>query len=351
MFYIHESFRLAQSRPYLHTNFLLDHSYHLAMNSEPRSDVLLERERVTCLLLINTQLMKKAINLYANVLTNQQALQQLPPQNKQSVIELYQNCTRRLHCNLAVLSTVHEKFHSPAGPQPQGNKPQFPVIMSAPPDMPELNQLYTKLQELYPDAVRFLKMKYQQLRKQAQGAASGMNAVSSLGGPMLPMAQTMTPGVQQPSNQQGQASQQPMHSLSQSLGQPPGQSFGQSSQVQAGQGIPSQALQQGQPYQSLQSGLPLGAQSTQTVQTMPMNMSQNSMAGYSPALSHSLQPGMTPSSTGFAKDDYMIPAQTGSGFNPQNMSAYQNMSQEPQLLAMSPQQILQQANTGMDYYN
>ena len=110
------------------------------MNTEPRTGVQLERERVTCLLLINTQLMKKAINLYVNILTNQQALQLLPPQNKQSIIELYQNCTRRLHCNLAVLSTVHEKYHSTVPLLAQPNKPQFPVIMSAEGEIPAVAQ-------------------------------------------------------------------------------------------------------------------------------------------------------------------------------------------------------------------
>lgn len=253
------------------------------MNND-RTGVLLDRERVTCLLLINTQLMKKAINLYVNVLTNQQALQQLLPQNKQQVVELYQNCTRRLHCNLAVLSTLHEKYHSSVQQPAQPNKPQFPVIMSAPPDMPELNQLYTKLQELYPDAVRFLKLKYQQLRKQAQGTP----AASQLG------TNAPTP---------------------------------------------------------LQNAAPMP-------QSMPMVM-QQTPTNYSPAPSHALPPVATPaSSTTFpagTKDDFMMPSQQSqfsNGFNPQNMnSGYQNVGQEPQMLAMSPQQILQQANTGMmDFY-
>lgn len=124
----------------------------------------LDRDRVTCLLLINTQLMKKAINLYHNVLINPQTLTRLLPQDKKNVIEQYQNYTRRLHCNLQVLSFIHEKYHmDPASNQNQpSNKISFPFVLSPPPDMPELTQLYNKLQELYPEAIQFLKMKMQQ---------------------------------------------------------------------------------------------------------------------------------------------------------------------------------------------
>ncbi|ODV77484.1 uncharacterized protein CANTADRAFT_27285 [Suhomyces tanzawaensis NRRL Y-17324] len=136
---------------------------------DSRSPLELDRERVTCLLLINTQLMKKAINIYHNILSNQQALQQLPPQAKQSMIESYQNCTRRIHCNLTVLSYIHEKYHTDvAAQQASQNKTTFPIMMSPPQDMPELNQLYTKLQELYPDAFQYLKMKINQMKKQQQ---------------------------------------------------------------------------------------------------------------------------------------------------------------------------------------
>lgn len=139
----------------------------MSMVPGKQSALDLDRERVTCLLLINAQLMKKAVNIYMNILTNQQTMQQIPPQNKQTIMDLYQNCTRRIHCNLSVLSYLHEKYH--ADPKTaQASKTQFPIIMSAPQDMPELGQLYGKLQELYPEALEFLKGKINQMRKQAQ---------------------------------------------------------------------------------------------------------------------------------------------------------------------------------------
>lgn len=130
--------------------------------------LVIDRERVACLLHINAHLMKKSVNIYSNILTNQQSMQQISPQNKQLIVELYQNCTLRLHCNLAVLSYIHEKYHNEPNLSLQ-NRAQFPIIMSAPQDMPELNQLYAKLQELYPEALEFLKMKIQQMRQQTQG--------------------------------------------------------------------------------------------------------------------------------------------------------------------------------------
>lgn len=148
------------------------------MNSANRNkDVLeLDRERVACLLVINTHLFKRAIKIYGNVLTNQTALQQLLPQNKQAILSQYQNYIRTIHCNLAVLSYIHEKYTKEPGQVP-ANKTQFPIIMSAPPDMPELNLLYLKLRELYPEAVQFWKAKINSIRQ--QNAASQSNTLSS----------------------------------------------------------------------------------------------------------------------------------------------------------------------------
>lgn len=151
------------------------------MSSIPdkRNPLDLDRERVTCLLLINAQLMKKAINIYVNVLTNQQTMQQIPPQNKQTILELYQNCTRRIHCNLSVLSYLHEKYHTDPNQPTPTNRAQFPIIMSAPQDMPELQQMYNKLQDLYPEALQFLKVKINQMRKQSQGQPNAQQPPSA----------------------------------------------------------------------------------------------------------------------------------------------------------------------------
>lgn len=130
--------------------------------------VSIDRERVTCLLVINTQLIRKTIEIY-NQVKNSQTFQQIPPATQKGLMETYQNCTRRIHCNLLVLTYIHEKYHgNPQQPVQSQQKATFPIIMSAPQEMPELNQFYTKLQDLYPEAVQFLKMKIQQMRQKQQ---------------------------------------------------------------------------------------------------------------------------------------------------------------------------------------
>lgn len=140
-----------------------------------KSPLQLDRERVTCLLLINTQLIKRAISMYNTILINQQALAQLTGQDRQRFIEMYQNVTKRIHCNLQVLTYLHEKYHSD---QPPASKHTFPLIIAAPPEMSELNQLYNKLQDLYPEAVQMIKMKMQQM-KEGRGSGVGPAGMSN----------------------------------------------------------------------------------------------------------------------------------------------------------------------------
>lgn len=135
-----------------------------------RRPVDLDRDRVTVLLLINSLLIKKAYHIYSSVLSNQQAIQQLLPQSRQEVLEQYNNLNRRLQCNLSVLTYISDVYHDKAAAL-QPNKMQFPVILSAPPEMPELRQLYKRLQDLYPDAIQFLKMKMQQMKLQQENQA------------------------------------------------------------------------------------------------------------------------------------------------------------------------------------
>ncbi|EGV60454.1 hypothetical protein CANTEDRAFT_111035 [Yamadazyma tenuis ATCC 10573] len=136
-----------------------------------RTPLTVDRDRVSCLLLINSQILKKAINIYNNVLINSQALSRLQPQERQRVVEQYQGYTRRIHCNLQVLTFIHEKYHLD-DPSHQTSRTPFPFIIQAPPDMPELNSLYTKLTELYPEALQFLRLKMQQMKEEQMGKSS-----------------------------------------------------------------------------------------------------------------------------------------------------------------------------------
>ena len=128
-----------------------------------RRQIDLDSDRATVLLLINAQLIKKAYTVYVNILSNQQALQQLLPQSRQELLEQYNNWNRRLQCNLSVLAYISDLYHNKAAAQ-QPNRLQFPVILSAPADTPELKALYKRLQDLYPEAIQFLKMKIQQIQ-------------------------------------------------------------------------------------------------------------------------------------------------------------------------------------------
>ncbi|ABN67322.2 predicted protein [Scheffersomyces stipitis CBS 6054] len=254
----------------------------------------LDRERVTCLLLINTQLMKKAINIYHNILCNQQTLQQMPQQTRQSAIDSYQNCTRRLHCNLTVLNYIHEKYHAdPSQVSQQQNKASFPIILSAPQDTPELIQLYTKLQELYPEALQYLKMKLQQMRKS------------------------------QFQNQPNQ-NQQPQQSRP--------SSFSQQQLPQRGQQMPQRQLSQ-QQINNLQQ------QQQQQQQQNPMMASNSPMLGNVNTIN--------PQSTSGQPDFLQQQQHYNNGFNGQNQKFGGNIPQQQgQPSAISPQQILQQMNNG-----
>lgn len=128
-----------------------------------RRQVNIDQDRATVLLLINALLIKKAHSIYVNVLSNRQAIQLMPPQNRQAVLEQYNNINRRLQCNLSVLSYINDLYHNKAAAH-QPNRLQFPVILSTPPEMPELRVLYKRLQDLYPEAIEFLKHKIQQMK-------------------------------------------------------------------------------------------------------------------------------------------------------------------------------------------
>lgn len=180
-----------------------------------RRQLNLDRDRVTVLLLINALLIKKAYSLYAGVLSNQQTFQQMPPQSRQAVLEQFNNVNRRLQCNLGVLLYISDLYHNRAAAQ-QPNRFQFPVILSTPPEMPELRQLYKRLQDLYPEAIQFLKSKIQHMKLQQDQSGMQANSQQPMGPtkaqqlqqqmPML--AQTQPKGYPQQQQQQQQSQQQ-----------------------------------------------------------------------------------------------------------------------------------------------
>lgn len=109
----------------------------------------IDKKRVSCLLLINTQLMKRFIAIYHKFFCNIQFFKTISSHNKQKIFELFQNCARRIHCNLMVLAYIQENYHHQQIFNKKKSKFSYPIIMTTLPDFPELNELYLKLQSLY----------------------------------------------------------------------------------------------------------------------------------------------------------------------------------------------------------
>jgi hypothetical protein len=112
-----------------------------------------EKARVAALLDINSALLQEVVNLQAagkagpasNPDTNSPASEQ-PDASKanQKPSPEYIECMRRLQANLAYLATIADRAKK-AG----GVVPQTPAIMTPPPNLPAVNELYARLNELF----------------------------------------------------------------------------------------------------------------------------------------------------------------------------------------------------------
>ncbi|KAF4300978.1 hypothetical protein GTA08_BOTSDO10675 [Botryosphaeria dothidea] len=107
-----------------------------------------EREQVTLLLDINRELLQETLRLQeqgkGGLMTN-------PPPGqdgdgtKQMASKEYIECLRRLQANLSYLATFADRVQNPNKPVPPG-----PAIMTIPAQPQALNEMYTKLQTLFP---------------------------------------------------------------------------------------------------------------------------------------------------------------------------------------------------------
>lgn len=329
-------------------------------NQGKRAPLTIDRDRVTCLLLINTQLMKRAINIYSNILVNQAAIARLLQQDKQRVLDQYQNYTRRLHCNLQVLTFIHEKYHLEDLAQKTSKTP-FPIIVQAPSDMPELNNLYNKLQELYPEAVQFIRMKIQQMKEQQGGGNRGSPAAMANQGVGMV---NQGPGI----NQRSSLSNSPMVNnipINQ-LASPPKQM-----PQQMPQQIPQQVPQQ-QMSQLMPQLMPPLMISQQMPQQLPQQMASQQMSqNFQQPLSLSGPLGSPQNGPTNQFSDQMKPnSMNNVNFIQQpQMSQQPPQSQQPQATqpplaqqsqqpaqSISPQQLYQQINPSspgnmMDFFN
>ena len=307
------------------------------MDFSDRAPLSLDRDRVTCLLLINTHLIKKCCNIYNTMLNNQQLMQQRTPEHRAMLSNVYNNYIRRLQCNLATLNYLYEKYHSTQH-LPVAAKASFPMILSAPPDMPELNQLYSKLQELYPEAVQYFKIKFEESRKQQAFPAPQQNQPPpqqhSLHQQLPPQPQPQS----QPSLQQQQGLQLPSNVPSQPVQQ---QSF---RQLSTGSESGPQIIPQRAPPPPQQQQPPPIPPQQQLQQQFQQQLQQQQLPQQPQQLQQPQQPQQSQSFDDLLLTDGFNPSSdslggTGPGdFNPN----YNNGSF--QLSTLSPQQILQQAN-------
>jgi hypothetical protein len=119
-----------------------------------------EKARVTILLDINSMLLQEVVNLQAagkaggppaqpqdsNPSSDQNPDAAKGPTQKPS--QEYIDCMRRLQANLAYLATIADRAKKSGGVPPA-----TPGIMTPPPHMPSMNEMYKKLAELFPRTV------------------------------------------------------------------------------------------------------------------------------------------------------------------------------------------------------
>lgn len=113
-----------------------------------------EKARVATLLDINSTLLQEVLNLQsagkagtaANADPNAPGEQGADPTKVagQKPSQEYIECMRRLQANLAYLATIADRAKKASGVTPQA-----PAIMTAPPNLPAVKDLYVKLNELF----------------------------------------------------------------------------------------------------------------------------------------------------------------------------------------------------------
>lgn len=290
-----------------------------------RSKIDIDRDRVTVLLLINSLLIKKAYNIYVTILSNQQTTKRMLHQSRQSILDQYNNLNRRLQCNLSVLSYINDLYHNKAAAQ-QPNRLQFPVILTAPAEIPELKLLYKRLHDLYPEAIQYLKLKLMQI-KQLQLQQLPQKQPDDFQRRQLQQSQQQTKQFQLPQQPMSMPQLQQQGSQ-QHLPQRQQQAF---SQYNMAQGQPNQQFNSTQMNMAQQRNLNTAQLNAQLTQLQLKNVPSDSISKNTSA------PGIfNPDDGGFA--------------NFQDTGAATARSGAPPML-ISPQQILLQQGAGNNEYN
>ncbi|KAI9932629.1 hypothetical protein ASPWEDRAFT_166284 [Aspergillus wentii DTO 134E9] len=113
-----------------------------------------EKARVATLLDINSMLLEEVVNLRAAGKAGGPPVPQdgspaADPEAAKGPVQKpspeYIECMRRLQANLAYLATIADRAKKSGGVPPPG-----PAIMTPPPNMSSMNEIYSKLNELFP---------------------------------------------------------------------------------------------------------------------------------------------------------------------------------------------------------
>ncbi|OOG00578.1 hypothetical protein ASPCADRAFT_202421 [Aspergillus carbonarius ITEM 5010] len=115
-----------------------------------------EKARVSTLLDINSMLLQEVMHLQAagkaggpsqgsQESNPSPGSDQTPDKPTQRPSPEYVECMRRLQANLGYLATIADRAKKSGGVPPAA-----PAIMSPPPNMPSMNEIYNKLNELFP---------------------------------------------------------------------------------------------------------------------------------------------------------------------------------------------------------
>ncbi|KAJ9202699.1 hypothetical protein DTO027B6_9021 [Paecilomyces variotii] len=140
-----------------------------------------DRARVHLLLDINSALLQEVVSLQA---AGKAGLPPTQPQNSESPnqgsendaqkgqatkpSQEYIDCMRRLQANLAYLASITDKAKKAAGVLPSA-----PAIMTPPPSLPSLNNMYAQLAELFPGASTAQQQQQQQQQKHGYRLSQG----------------------------------------------------------------------------------------------------------------------------------------------------------------------------------
>ncbi|KAA8914524.1 hypothetical protein FN846DRAFT_564679 [Sphaerosporella brunnea] len=128
---------------------------------EKHSELELDKKRVTLLLEINAELLREVLNVQPKLKSPEEAKND----------PVFRECMRRLQQNLAYLAAIADRSHKPAS-----LIPVCPGVLQPPPDMPLLEGLYKRLQELYPGINPSNPPQQHQQNAQLAPSRSGQNA-------------------------------------------------------------------------------------------------------------------------------------------------------------------------------